>query len=93
LIKLARASDGRLIILSNQKFPNDISRVDYYRDQRLIMFTYKDNEDEDATLMPCEITPEVDQIIRQSPEVLVIAMAAKGGTPYGYEAPLIQIGL
>ena len=92
MIKLAKASDGRLIILSNEDFPADVSRVEYYRDQRLIMLNYKNNDDE-AELMPCEVPAEIDQIIRQSPEVLIIAMANKGAPPRGYEASLVQIGL
>jgi len=92
MIKLAQASDGRLIILSNQTFPADVSRVEYYRDQRLMMLNFK-NCDDEAELMPCEITPEVDEIIRQSPEVLIISVAYKGVPPRGYEASLIQIGL
>ncbi|MEM7618722.1 MAG: hypothetical protein AAF244_05010 [Pseudomonadota bacterium] len=93
MIKLARATDGRLIILSNQDFPAEISRVEYYRDQRLIMLNYKDNEAEDADLMPCEVNSEFDEIIRQSPEVLIIAMAKDGCPPMGYETPLVQVGL
>lgn len=92
MIRLARATDGRLIILSSEQFPADVSRVEYYRDLKLIMLNYGQG-DEESELMPCEITAEVDHIIRQSPEVLVIAMAEKGSQPRGYEATLVQIGL
>jgi len=92
MIKLARASDGRLIIISNKKFPADVSRVEYYREQRLLMLTYKDNDHSESDLMPCEINSEFDQIIRQSADVLIIAMASKGKPPLGYETSLVQIG-
>ncbi len=92
MIKLAQSKDGRLIIMSNQPFESDVSRVEYYRDQRLMMLSFQHDEDA-CDLMPCEITAEVDEIIRKSPDILVIAMAGKGVPPYGYEAPLVQIGL
>ncbi|MEM6812459.1 MAG: hypothetical protein AAF549_08335 [Pseudomonadota bacterium] len=91
MIKLAQSSDGRLIIVSNRPFPADIERVEYYRDQKYFMFTYE-GQDEDE-LMPCEIDENVDKIVRHSPDVVVVAMSEDGREPYGYEAPLVQIGL
>ncbi len=92
MIKLAQSKDGRLIIMSNQPFQSNVSRVEYYRDQKLMMLSFQHDENA-SDLMPCEISAEVDEIIRQSPDILVIAMAGKDTPPYGYEAPLIQIGL
>ncbi|MEM9470266.1 MAG: hypothetical protein AAF988_08905 [Pseudomonadota bacterium] len=90
MIRLAQRSDGRLIIVSNRPFPADIERVDYYRDQRLFMFTYEGVEEDE--LLPCEIDDDVDEIVRHSPDVVVVAMC-DGEKPYGYDAPLVQIGI
>jgi hypothetical protein len=92
VIQLARNKEGKLIILSNQPFPADVRRVEYYREQRVMMLTYKDPNHE-GDLMPCEISEETDRIIRNSPGIMVIAMAGGDEAPYGYEAPLVQIGI
>lgn len=92
MIKLAKSDDGRLILASNQPFPSDIARVEYYRDLKLFMLAYENEEDGDD-LMPCEISDDVAKIVKASPDVIVIAMKEEGARPYGYVVPLVQIGL
>ncbi len=92
MIHLAQSTDGRLVLASNQPMPSDIKHVEYYRDQKLFQFVYEGDQTEDQ-LMPCEMSDKVAKIIKKSPDIIVVAMAEHGKEPYGYTAPLIQIGL
>lgn len=92
MIQLAQSGDGRLIIASNQPFPADVERVEYYRDQKLFMLVFEGHDGE-SDLMPCEVSDEVARTVHNSPEVIIIAMKEQGVEPYGYIAPLVQIGL
>lgn len=92
MIQLAQSSDGRLIIASNQPFPADVERVEYYREQKLFMLVFEGSEGE-SDLMPCEVNDDVAKIVHASPDVVIMAMNEEGIEPYGYIAPLVQIGL
>ncbi|HPD83673.1 MAG: hypothetical protein R3D88_04535 [Alphaproteobacteria bacterium] len=92
MIQLAKSGDGRLIIASNQPFPADIRRVEYYRKQKLFNLVFEGRSGE-SELMPCEVQDDIAEIIENSPEIIVIAMKEKGVEPYGYLAPLVQIGV
>ena len=96
MIRLGQSVDGRLVMASNQEMPADIARVEYYRDLRLFMLVYEgqdENGEEKSDLMPCEMSKEVAQIIHNSPDIIVVAMNQAGREPFGYIAPLVQIGL
>ena len=92
MIRLGQAMDGRLILGSNQPFPADVKYVEYYRDQKLFSLVFE-TDDEESSLMPCELAPETAAIVRASPNIMVIAMAEAGREPYGYMVPLVQIGI
>lgn len=92
MIRLGQTDDGRLLIASNQSLPSDIERVEYFRDQKLFMFVYEDKEQEDQ-LMPCEVSDEVSDIIKASPDVVIVVMAEENQESYEYIAPLVQIGV
>lgn len=92
MIRLAQSQDKRLMVVSNQEFPSDIRRVEYYRDLKLFMLVFE-NEDDGSDLMPCEVSDDVAEKVIQSPEAIIIAMAEENAEPYGYQVPLVQIGL
>ncbi len=92
MIKLGQSIDGRLVIGSSQEFPADVKHVEYYKEQRLFSLVFE-TDDEESALMPCEISQNVDAIIRKSPNIMVIAIGNEGIEPYGYTVPLIQIGV
>ena len=92
MIQLGRLKDGRLLIASNQELPADILRVEYYREQRLFSLVYE-NDAEDGELMPIEIPCEISDIIKNSPNIMVVALANGKTEPYGYQVPLVQIGV
>ena len=91
MMHLAQSGDGRLILACSGTLTYDISRVEYYRDLKLFMMVYEDdNQDED--LMPHEISEDIAKIVVQSPDIIV-AVKEDGEKPYGYVVPLVQIGL
>lgn len=92
MIRLGQAGDGRLVLGSNEPFPADIKYVEYYKEQRMFSLVF-DTDDEQSELMPCELSPDTAAIIHTSPNIIVIAMAEKDCSPYGYSVPLIQIGV
>jgi hypothetical protein len=92
MIRLGQAMDGRLILGSNEPFPADVKYVEYYKEQRLFSLVF-DTEDEQSSLMPCELCPRTAAIVKASPNIMVIAMAEAGMEPYGYMVPLVQIGV
>ena len=92
MIHLGITNDERLIMASNQELPSDIERVEYYREQKLFNLVFEDKNQADQ-LMPCEMSDEVSQIIKSSPDVIIVAMAQDDQQPYEYIAPLVQIGL
>lgn len=93
MIELGQLKDGRLILASNQPFPADVMRVEYYRDPRLFILVYENGADRPDDLMPCEIAAEMAHKIESSADVMVVAMAENGQEPYGYQVPLIQVGV
>lgn len=92
MIRLAQATDGRLIIGSNQTFPGFVKHVEYYKEQRLFSLVF-DMDEEPSALMPCELCPRTAAIVQSSPNIMIIAMAEEGREPYGYMVPLVQIGV
>lgn len=92
MIRLGQNEDQRLIIASDETLPSDLKRVEYYREQKLFMFVYEDENEEDQ-LMPCEMDDKIANIIKASPDVIIVAMAQEGEEPYAYTAPLVQVGV
>lgn len=92
MIRLGQASDGRLVLGSNEPFPADVKHVEYYIEQRLFSLVF-DTDVEDSALMPCELCECTAALVHASPNIMVIAMAENGKEPYGYSVPLVQIGV
>jgi len=90
MIHLGKAADGRLVMGCNHKLPDQVKRVEYYRDQRLFMLIFQNEEDQ---LMPCEMAGDIADIIQKSPNIVVIVKAEEDKEPMGYEVPLVQIGI
>lgn len=90
MIRLGQSLDGRLLIGSNEPFPADVKRVEYYTEQKLFVLVYENGE---TDLMPTELPAETDRLVRASPNVMIIAMLENGQPPYGYQVSLVQIGV
>jgi hypothetical protein len=89
-IELGKLPDGGLIIMADGQFTHDIRRVEYYRDQRLIMLIYDDPEHE-GELMHYELPDVAAHAVEASPSVMVIDKSPDRKL-YGYDVPLVQVG-
>lgn len=91
-VELGQLPDGGLVVVADQRFPHDIRRIEYYRDQRLMMLVYDDPAHE-GELMHQELKDHVAELVEASPSIMIVD---KGPPPahilHGYEVPLVQIG-
>ncbi len=92
MIKLGQTDDGRLIIASNQPLPSKIRHVEYYREQKIFTLAFEDEAEEDI-LMPLEVSDEVSDIIKGSPDIIIVATQDGGEEPNKYQCPLVQVGV
>ncbi len=90
-IELGKLGDGSLVIISDSPFPHDIRRVEYYRDQRLMMIVYN-AADHEGDLMHYELPDVAHDAVDTSPMVMVIDHGPNKKL-YGYDVPLVQVGV
>lgn len=89
-IELAKMNDDRILLVSDEPMPDVVKRVEYYRDQRLFMIIwYDDNLDE--LLMHHEVPIDFAIAIEKTPNILVYSMYPDH-PPIGYKVPLIKVG-
>lgn len=88
-VELGLMQDGDLALVSDEKFPADIKRVEYYRDQKLLMLVYEE-ESLDSELMHYELKDAVAQKVEKKSTLMIIE-PSEDGKPTGYYASLIQI--
>ena len=88
-IELGILKDGGVVLVCDAPLPNVVQRIEYYRDQRLLMLVYR-NEDE-GQLMDYEIPEDMAMPIEKSPNVIVYTLF-KSHDPVGYKVPLIKVG-
>lgn len=91
-VELGRLPGGGVVLAADPEFPDLIKRVEYYRDQRLLMLIYDDLEHE-GELMHYEMQDEVDEFVRQAPGLTLVACNPRTNAPYGYQVPLVQVGV
>lgn len=89
-IELAQLQNGGLVIISDPPFERPVCRVEYYRDQHLMMLVYEAPDDE-GDLMPCELSAPAIQKVENSPHVLIVNQTGDHKL-HGYDVPLIHIG-
>ncbi len=90
-IELGQLSDGDLVMVCDQKFPADVKRVEYYRDQKLFMLVY-DLPDHEGELMHYELRDDVAQKVERKSSLIIVEPDIMTGAPMGYYASLIQVG-
>jgi hypothetical protein len=89
-IELGRLPDGGLVLVSDSSFSHDIRRIEYYRDQRLMMLIY-DDPDHEGELMHYELPDVAALAVEGSPSVMVVDQGPNRKL-YGYDVPLVQVG-
>ena len=90
IIELGILNDGRVMMVSNKPLPHILKRAEFYRDQRLIMLIYN-NDDEDGELMQYEVPDRMVYPIEKSPDVMIYSLFPDH-EPIGYKVPLIKVG-
>lgn len=91
-IELGRLSDGSLTLVSDAALPAGVQRIEYYRDQRLLMMVYDDPAHE-GDLLNCELSDDTAAIFERSPNLVFIVSNALSPEAYGYFVPLIRVGI
>ncbi len=89
-VELGILSDGGVVMVSDNPFPDVVQRVEYYRDQKLFMLVYND-ENHEGQLMDYEIPENMASPIEKSPSVIIYTLF-KEHDPIGYKVPLIKVG-
>jgi len=89
-IELGLLKDGGVMMVSDKPLPYIVSRVEYYRDQRLFLLVYN-NEEEDSELMHYEIPEHMAPPVEKAPNVIIYSLFPDH-EPIGYKAPLIKVG-
>ena len=89
-IELGILNDGDIMLVSDKPLPDIVCRIEYYRDQRLFMLVYN-NEEDDSELMHYEIPERMAQPIEDSPNIIIYSLFPNI-EPIGYKVPLVQIG-
>ena len=89
-IELGILNDGRVTLVCDKPLPDVVRRVEYYRDQKLFMLVYDDQEMEDQ-LMECEIPDHLAAPVEKSPNIIIFTLFPDL-EPLGYKAPLIKVG-
>lgn len=92
MIQLVQSQDGKLVIANNRPFSDVVKRVEYFRDLKLLMLSFEDNED-DSELMSYEIQDSVIPLIQNAPDIVILELKSGAKKQVGYLAPLVQIGL
>jgi hypothetical protein len=89
-IELGILNDGRVTLVCDKPLPDVVRRVEYYRDQKLFMLVYDDQDMEDQ-LMECEIPDHLAAPVEKSPNIIIFTLFPDL-EPLGYKAPLIKVG-
>ncbi len=89
-IELGILNDGGVMLVSDQALPHVVKRVEFYKEQRLVMLVYN-NEDQDSELMHYEVPENLAYSVEKSPNIIIYALF-KDHEPIGYKVPLIKVG-
>ena len=89
-VELGILNDGRVTLVSDAPLPDVLTRVEYYREQRLFQLVFHDDNIDDA-LMECEIPEKLAMPIEKSPNVIIFVLYPEA-EPLGYKVPLIKVG-
>ncbi|MGB1076941.1 MAG: hypothetical protein ACPG05_01430 [Bdellovibrionales bacterium] len=91
-IDLCELENGTLMIVTDSRLPADACRIEYYKDQKLLMLVY-DQKDHEGDLMTQELPEEAIRKVILARKILVVAFANDNQDPDEYTVPLIQIGV
>ncbi len=87
-IELGVLNDGGVMLVSDSPLPDIVCRVEYYRDQKLFMLVYNDD---DQDLMHYEIPDQMSKPVESTPNIIIYSLFPNH-EPIGYKVPLVQVG-
>lgn len=84
------SADKELILASNEPFPAELLRVEFYNDTKLFVMIF-DEPDSEGLLLDREIPQNILPYVKSA--ATITAIYYKDGEPSeGYRVPLIQLG-
>lgn len=89
-VELSTLKDGGVLLVNNGAVPDLLKRVEFYQDQKLMMFVYQD-EARQSDLMEFEVPEEMVETVSHSPDVIIFT-TFENHDPIGYKVPLIKVG-
>ncbi len=89
-IELGKFGDGGLMLLSDSAFPHQIRRVEYYRDQKLILLVYDEDPELEGELMHYEVSDVAKGLIENNASILIVSCAPNRKL-YGYDVSLVKV--
>ena len=90
-IELGYLTDGNIALASDEPFKNKVKRVEYYRDQKLLMLVYEGDQHEDD-LMHFELNDDAAYKVEHARNAIIYSDDAGNGQPEAYYAFLIKVG-
>ena len=88
--ELGQLRDGALMLMSNQGFPGEIKRVEYYLTQKLFNLVFNEDQEE---MIPYEVSDFADSMIKRAPGNILVVNAQNPQNLAGFDVPLVQVGV
>lgn len=89
-MELGVMGDGGVILVCDRPMPYILSRVEYYREQKIFALVY-DNDDEETDLTHYEIPVHMAERVEKTPNIIIYTLFPDH-EPIGYKVPLIKVG-
>lgn len=91
-MRLGQADTGHLMIVSDTAFPDDVKRVEYYRESKLFNIVFNDT-DHSGALSELELPDDIDQIVSHAPSTMIVLNVADTDNIQQFDVPLILVGV
>ncbi len=89
-IELGLLHDGNVMMVSDTPLPNIVCRIEYYREQRVFMVVY-DDDDHTEEMMHYEVPESMKSPVENTPNIMIYSLFPDH-EPIGYKVPLVQVG-
>lgn len=88
--ELGQLRDGALMLMSNQGFPDEVRRVEYYMAQKLFNLVFNGGHEE---MIPYEVSDFADNLVKRAAGNILVVNTQNSGTPEGFDVPLVRVGV
>lgn len=89
-VDIVISKSGNVMLASNEPFPDDIVRVEFYMDTKLLVLGFDDPSAE-GMLLNMEVHDSMVKPLSEAASVYVVYM--EDNSPVvGYDVPLVQVG-